>query len=196
VSVRWTGVRAGGTNAVFVRAYDIEGNPIEGLRVDVQWPTPTGTCTAYLYTDPHGYQQRWDTVGRTPRLVRRPVVATATVRGVTTRVERSWTISPVLDTGRAGFRTTVSDATVGPDQAVTVTGLARNRSGVGVPNLLVTFTWDDGASRVRTTAWTDASGRATTTRTLPEGAGTVTVTARTQAGSVDRSASVTFRRVP
>jgi len=197
MSVKWTGVRADDQNTVFVRAYDTRGNPIEGLRIDVAWPTADGTFIAYVYTDEHGYQMRHDTVGSRPRLALRPVVATATVRGITTRAERAWTISPRLASGGPGFRTTVSDATVVAGQDVTVTSLARDANGRGVPNLLVRWTWDDGTHKVRTSAYTDSTGRARSTRTITDttALAKVTVTARTQSGSTNRSSSVTFRRV-
>ena len=52
LSVKWVGVRSGSTpQAVFVTAKDVNGKPIEGLKVDVAWPTTTGTRHEYLYTD-------------------------------------------------------------------------------------------------------------------------------------------------
>jgi hypothetical protein len=197
LSVRWTGVRAGGSNTVSVRARDARGRPLEGVAVVVAWPTATGSRTEYLYTDATGYQSRTAGVGTTPRRVLRPVVATSTVRDVTVTAARSWTISPRLATGRAGFKTIVSDSTVVPGQVVLVTSVARDANGRGVPNLLVTWTWDLGGTTVKTTAYTGSTGRASstldisTTTTMAE----VTVSARTQSGSVTRSSSTSFRRV-
>lgn len=198
MSVRWTGVRGGSTNAVYVRAYDTRGQPIEGLRIDLAWPTPTGVHMEYLYTDAKGYQQRIHDVGGSPRLVLRPVVATATVRGVVTTATKAWTISPRLATGRAGFKTVVSDATPGVGETVQVTSVARNAKGRGIPNLLVTWTWDFGSFKVKTKGYTDATGRARSSQpvTLAMPATKATVTAWTQSGSASRTSSVTFRRAP
>jgi hypothetical protein len=197
LSVRWTGVRAWGSNTVYVRALDERGRPIEGLGVVVAWPTSTGTRSEYLYTDATGYQARSAGVGGGPRRVRLPVVARATVRGSTTEARRSWTISPRLATGSAGFKTVVSDATVVPGQTVRVTSVARSSSGRGVPNLLVTWTWDMGGTIVRTRGYTNAEGRAVTSQLITAATtmSTIKVTARTESGSVSRASSTSLRRV-
>ena len=79
--VKWTGVLPGDENTVYVRAFDVDGDPIQGLRVVVEWPTPTGTQAELLYTLPDGRQKRHRPVGTSPKLVLRSVVATAEVRG-------------------------------------------------------------------------------------------------------------------
>ena len=81
MDVKWTGVLAGDENTVYVRAFDVDGHPIEGLRVEVAWPTPTGTQIELLYTLPDGRQKRHRPVGTSPKLVLRHVTATAEVRG-------------------------------------------------------------------------------------------------------------------
>jgi hypothetical protein len=197
MSVRWTGVRAGGTNTVYVRARDTRGRPIEGLAVVVAWPTATGTRSEYLYTDATGYQSRTAGVGTTPRRVLRRVVATTTVREAKVTTTRSWTLSPRLAKGSAGFKTIVSDATVVPGQVVRVTSRARDSKGRGVPNLLVTWTWNLGGTIVTTKAYTGPTGRASSTQTISTTTtmATVRVTARTQSGSTNRSSTTKFRRV-
>jgi hypothetical protein len=197
MSVRWTGVIAGGSNTVSVRAHDARGRPIEGLAVVVAWPTSTGTRPEYLYTDATGYQSRSAGVGTRPKLVLRRVVATSTVREAKVTASRSWTISPRLASGSAGFKTIVSDATVVPGQIVRVTSIARDSKGRGVPNLLVTWTWTVGGTTVRTSAYTGSTGRASSTQVVSTTTtmARVTVTARTQSGSTNRSSSTSFRRV-
>ena len=197
MSVRWTGVRAGGTNTVYVRARDARGRPIEGLAVVVAWPTATGTRSEYLYTDATGYQSRTAGVGTTPKRLLRRVVATSTVRDAKVTATRSWTISPRLATGSAGFKTIVSDATVVPGQVVRVTSIARDAKGRGVPNLLVTWTWNVGGTIVTTRAYTGSTGRASSTQVTSTTTtmSTVKVSARTQSGSISRSSSTSFRRV-
>jgi hypothetical protein len=194
MSVRWTGVSAGGTNTVHVRARDARGRPLEGVAIVVAWPTATGTRSEYLYTDATGYQYRTAGVGTTPRLVLRRVVATSTIRGTMVSAERSWTISPRLAAGSAGFKTIVSDATVVPGQVLRVTSVARDTKGRGVPNLLVTWTWNIGGTIVKTMAYTDSTGRASSTQVISTTTtmAQVTVTARTQSGSVTRSSSASF----
>ena len=108
---------------------------MEGVAIVVAWPTATGTRPEYLYTDATGYQYRTAGVGTTPKLVLRRVVATSTVRDTKVTATRSWTISPRLATGSAGFKTIVSDTTVVPGQVVRVTSGARDANGRGVPNL-------------------------------------------------------------
>lgn len=197
LSVRWTGVLASGSNTVSVKALDARNRPIEGLGVVVAWPTPTGVRPEYLYTDATGYQSRSASVGSGPRLVLRPVVATATVRDVRLTARKAWTISPRLATGSAGFRTVVSDATVVPGQVVRVTSIARDGGGRAVPNLLVTWTWDLGTTTVKTRAYTGSTGRASSTYVVTAATPmtTIRVTARTEAGSVARSSATSLRRV-
>lgn len=197
MSVRWTGVRAGGTNTVYVRARDARGRPLEGVAVVVAWPTATGSRPEYLYTDATGYQSRTAGVGTTPKRVLRRVVATSTVRDATATATRFWTISPRLATGLAGFKTIVSDATVVPGQVVRVTSVARDSNGRGVPNLLVTWTWNFGGTIVRTKGYTGSTGRASSTQVISKTTtmATVTVTARTESGSTSRSSTTRFRRV-
>jgi hypothetical protein len=196
LSVRWTGVRSAGDNTVSVRALDDRGRPIEGLAVVVAWPTPTGTRMEYLYTDATGYQSRAAGVGKGPRRVLRPVVATATVRDSTVQVRRTWTISPRLAAGSAGFKTVVRDATVVPGQTVRVTSVARDRRGRGVANLLVVWTWDLGGTVVKTRGYTNAKGRASTSQLITTATtmSRIRVTARTESGSVSRTSTTSLRR--
>jgi hypothetical protein len=197
IRVKWTGVKSGSSSeVVFVTARDVNGHPIEGLKVTVAWPTATGTRTEVLYTDPTGNQKRQGSVGTSPKLVLRDVIATTTVRGVTMSARGRWAITPRLPSGRAGFKTVVSDSTVVPGQVVKVTSLARDSKGRPVPNLLITWTWDYNGRKVRTHGVTDATGHAWSTQ-LITGSTTkarVTVTASTQSGSVNRSSSTTFKR--
>jgi hypothetical protein len=196
MDVKWTGVLPGDEDTVYVRAFDVDGHPIQGLRILVEWPTPTGTTMELLYTLPDGRQKRHRPVGTSPKLVLRPVVATAEVRGEVTEVEGGWTLSPRLDSGRAGFKTIVNDATVIPGQTVAVTSIARDAGGHPVPNILVTWVWDLGGTKVRTTGYTNDNGRATTSRTITAGmAREIDVDASTQSGSTNRSSSVVIRRV-
>ena len=196
LDMKWTGVRPGDENTVYVRAFDVDGHPIQGLRILVEWPTPTGSTTELLYTLPDGRQKRHRPVGTSPKLVLRPVVATAEVRGDVTEVEGAWTLSPRLDSGGSGFKTIVNDATVIPGQTVTVTSITRDGGGHPVPNLLVTWVWDLGDTKMRATAYTNDNGRATSSLTITAGmTRQIEVAAGTQSGSTNRSSSMVIRRV-
>ena len=196
LDVKWTGVLPGDENTVYVRAFDVDGHPIEGLRVMVEWPTPTGTFIEPLYTLPDGRQKRHQPVGKTPMLELRPVTATAEVRGDEVVAENAWTLSPRLATGTAGFKTVVNDATVVAGQVVTVKSIARDKDGDPVPNLLVTWVWDLGSTTVKTQGYTNNDGRATSSKTITAGmANDIVITGQTQAGSTNRSDSTTVHRV-
>jgi hypothetical protein len=196
MDIRWTGVLPGDNNLVEIRALDVNGQPIEGLLVLLEWPTPTGFRIERMYTLPDGRAKRYDSVGTSPKLVLRPVVATAEVRGVETVTRSGWTLSPRLGAGNPGFKTIVDDATVVPGQLVTATSIARDANGNPVPNLLVTFVWDIGATSVKTLGYTNANGRARSSLTINAGmAREIVVTAKTQAGSTNRSDPKTIRRV-
>jgi Big-like domain-containing protein len=196
MDVKWTGVLPGDENTVYVRAFDVDGKPIQGLRVVVAWPTPTGTTNELLYTLPDGRQKRHRPVGTSPKLVLRPVSATAEVRGVVTEADGAWTLSPRLATGGAGFKTVVNDATAVAGQTVTVKSIARDADGDPVPNILVTWVWDLGSTTARTSGYTNEQGRATSSRTITAGmAGQIEVDAKTQAGSANRTSTVVIRRV-
>jgi hypothetical protein len=196
MDIRWTGIRPGDNQLVDIRALDVHGRPIEGLLVFLEWPTPTGVRIERMYTLPDGRAKRYGTVGTSPRLVLRPVTATAEVRGVETVTRGGWTLSPPLAAGRAGFKTIVNDDTVVAGQVVTMTSIARDGDGDPVPNLLVTWVWDLGATKLKTKGYTDADGRARSSLTVTVGmARDIGVLAKTQSGSTNRSSSTSFRRV-
>lgn len=198
VSVKWVGVKSGfAKQAVFVTARDVAGKPIEGISVDVAWPTTTGVRHELLRTDGKGFQQQYGPVGTSPRLQPLDVVATTTVRGQVTTAHAWWAITPTLRTGGRGFRTAVSDKTVVPGQVVSVTSVAHDAKGRPVPNLLVTWTWNYNGHRVHTHAVTDAHGRATSTQLITTATTkkTITVTAHTQSASRNRYVYLSFKRV-
>ena len=90
----------------------------------------------------------------------------------------------------------VSDATVAAGQVVKVTSTARDANGRGIPDLLVTWTWDFNGTKVKTKAYTNAKGKASSSRTITADTTrtTIAVSAATQSGSVNRSSSTSFRR--
>ena len=198
LSVKWVGVRSGyPQQAVFVTAKDVNGRPIEGLKVTVAWPTTNGTRHEILFTDGHGFQKRLGPVGTSPRLRQLAVTATTTVRGVVTTATGWWAITPALRSGAKGFRTVVNDKTVVAGQVVTVTSVAHDTKGRPIPNLLVAWTWNFNGKKVHTRAVTDARGRASSSQLITTSTTmkTITVTAHTQAASHNRYVYVSFKRV-
>jgi len=102
-----------------------------------------------------------------------------------------------LATGSAGFKSWVSRTTAIPGQTVRVASLARDRLGRPVPNLKVSLTWTYGDGHVvKTTAYTDATGRVLTNLPITDETplGIVKVVAHTQSGSENRVSSTSFRR--
>ena len=197
LSVKWVGVKSGySTQAVFVSARDVNGKPIEGLKVDVKWPTSSGMRHELLYTDEKGFQKRIGPVGKTPKLTPLDVVATATIRGQVTSKQAWWAITPSLRSGRPGFKTKISDATPAPGQTVTVTSIAHDTNGRPLPNLLVSWTWNFDGKKVTTKGITDANGRASSSQVITTSTTRtrVHVTAHTQAASRNRYTYVDFKR--
>ena len=98
--------------------------------------------------------------------------------------------------GTAGFKPAVSDTTLYPGETVRVGTLARDTAGRGVPNLKVTwtFTFRDGKV-VKGSSYTNAQGRAAMSLpiTAAMSKGLVSVVARTQSASVNRTTTTSFR---
>ena len=199
-TIKWVGAaRNEPRQAVFVKARDALGRPIEGLEVAISWPLPDGgTRTVLRWTDPKGLTQYRAGVGGGPLMIRRYVTVSATA---TTPAAKK-TISPWfmatrrLADGRAGFKTVVSDATVTPGETAVARTTARDRKGRPMAGLLVTWTWKVGAKTIKASGLTDATGRAITS--LPITTATATrfsVSAHVQAASRNRYAAASLRRL-
>ena len=152
--MKWVGVSSGSTaEAVFVTAKDVNGKPIEGLKVDVAWPTATGTRHEIpVHRRERPARSGYGPVGTSPEAVRPTIVtATTTVRGPGQDGQRVVGDHAPIALGRqAGSGRVVSDKTVVPGQVVTVTSVAHDTKGRPVPNLLVTWTWNYDGKRVHT----------------------------------------------
>jgi hypothetical protein len=199
-SLPWRGVKAYETGQkLAVRALDVKGNPMEGLGIRVAWTKDDGSvATKTLWTDAYGTARWTGPVGKSPFMRQRTVKVAATASLVTTRVSRWFYVTRRLEARSAGFRTRVSDDTVVAGQAANVVTRATDTQGRPVSRLLVSWTWTAGGKAIaRTSGYTDAEGRARSS--LPVTAatprGTITVTARTSAASINRSASDTLARV-
>lgn len=196
--IRWIGVRNADPNErVIADALDAAGAAIGGVEIAFTWPLPDGTRKLYrTWSNSKGHAELTFPVGKLPMLRRQDVPIVATVNG-TSRTRNRWFIpSPKLADGRAGFKTVVNDATPDVGQTIKVTSLARDTAGRPVPGLLVTWTWDLGSTSVKTSAITNAVGRAYSSRLITSSitSGTVTITGRVQSYSQNRSSSTTFNR--
>lgn len=197
-NMRWVGVRRGDHDEV-VRAdvKDVEGNGIGGVEIQISWPLANGSRKSYrTWTDATGHAERTIAVGKLPMLRRQDVPIVATVNSATVTRNRWFIPSPKLGDGRSGFKTVVDDATPKVGQTIRVTSLARDTSGQPVQGLLVTWTWDLGSRTERTSAITNARGKAYAylriTSSLPSGP--VKIKAHVQAYGRNRYASATFDR--
>ena len=196
--LRWIGVRnADPAERVIADVRDATGAGIGGAEVAFTWPRADGTRKLYrTWTNRDGHAELTFPVGKLPMLRRQDVPIVAIVNAARTTRDRWFIPSPKLADGRAGFKTVVNDPTPDIGQTIKVTSLARDTGGRPVRGLLVTWTWDLGATSVRTSAITNAEGRAYSYRTITSSitSGTVAITARVQSYSRNRSSYTSFNR--
>jgi hypothetical protein len=197
-SVRWRYAAKNSTQTVYVTVKGDAGQPLEGVRVDIAFPKPTGgTSLLRRYTTAGGTVTAYGAIGASPFGLRRDVVVTVKT-GDVVKTSTTWFVtSRRLATGSAGFKTWVSQTTAIPGQTVRVASLARDRLGRPVPGLKVNSTWTFGDGHVETTsAYTDATGRVLTIMPITDETplGAVKVVAHTQSGSANRVSSTSFQR--
>lgn len=199
IKLRYRGVKA---NEVSERldgtVLDNAGKPIEGVRVDIVWPMADGTKQVMpFWTDELGNGHIYGIIESPTLMAHQTVTATVTT-DQTTRTKTTWWYRTLrLADGTAGFVTSVNDKTVVAGQTITVTTTAKSTTGSPIVGLLVTWTWYMGATTVTTTGYTDSTGKARSSKVIASTTthSTMTVTARTSAYSINRSASTTFYRV-
>lgn len=199
ITLRWRGVK---TNEASQRldgtVLDTAGKPIEGVLVNVAWPMPDGSTKMMpFWTDELGKGHIYGVVGSNPYMVPQSVVATVTTDQTTIQKSTWFYRTKRLADGSAGFATTVNDKTVVAGQTVTATTTARTSTGTPIVGLLVTWTWTIGGTTVKTTGYTDSTGKARSSRLITSTTtrSTIYVTARTSAYSINRSSSTSFYRV-
>ncbi len=198
-TVKWVGAAAGEpSQAVFVKARDALGRPIEGLEVRISWPLPDGgTRTVLRWTDPKGFAKYHAGIGGGALMVRRYVTvsATATTAATTKTISPWFMATRRLADGRAGFKTVVQDPTAQAGETAVVKSVARDRKGRPMAGLLVTWTWKDGKKTLKATGLTDGNGRAFTTIPIRASMSSgLSVSAHVQAASRNRYSSVGIRR--
>ena len=186
------------TEPVTVTVKDGSGRPLEGVRVDVAFPTPAGGTTLLRrYTTAAGTVTAYGSVGTSPFGKRRDVVVTVTT-GDVTRTPTTWFMATYkLATGKAGFSSHVNDGTVRPGQTIRVASVAHDTKGRPVANLVVHWSWTFSNGRViTTTANTNALGKAVSSMpvTTSMRKGLVRITAHVQSGGINRTSTTSFRR--
>ncbi|HJP88724.1 MAG TPA: hypothetical protein VJ850_06825 [Candidatus Limnocylindrales bacterium] len=176
---------------------DINGNPIEGVRVDVKWPMPDGTTQIMpFWTDGNGVGHIYGIVGSNPYMQHNTVTLTSTTNLKTVTASTWWYRTKRLADGSAGFKTTVNDSTVHAGQVVTASAVAKTSTGEPIVGLLVNFTWTLGSTTVKTSAYTDSTGKAKSTFTVLSSTSrsTLYVKGSTTAYSINRSSTASFHR--
>lgn len=182
---------------IFVKAKDGAGNPIEGLRVDVDWPLADGgTKQVSIYTDERGKSHWTDGIGNSPLMVKRVMRATATTNRHTETDTTWFKTSPIPADGQAGFLTTINDHSPSVGDRAVVKSRLRDTSGRPIAGIPVTWEWTFPNRVVTKTDETNSNGvarssyliRSTTTKQF------VTVYAFVQSGSKNRRSRVGFQR--
>jgi hypothetical protein len=183
---------------VYVTVKDGAGHPLEGVRVDIDFPKASGGTTLLRrYTMADGTVTAWGDVGKSPFGAKRTVQITVTTRDVTKTASPWFMATRQLMTSTGGFKTWVNDSTVKPGQTVRVIARTRDTKGNPVADLKVTWTWtfSDGSKKT-TSDDTNAHGKAHSdlaiTSATPKGL--VKITATTQAARKHRTTTTSFRR--
>jgi hypothetical protein len=196
--LKYTYVGQNTTETIYVAVKDAAGNPLEGVRVDIAFPKPAGGTTLLRrYTTADGHVTAYAGVGASPIGHWRDVKITVKTGAVTKTPTPRFMATRRLAAGSAGFKAWVNDASVHPGQTVRVASLARSSTGHPVANIKVTWIWTfANGSKLKTTGTTDATGKALTTLPITASTpkGTVSVKAYTQSGSVNRTATTSFKR--
>jgi hypothetical protein len=177
-------------------ARDVNGAPIEGVRVDVTFPTADGSATLPFWTDETGQGSVLIEVAEPPLMTR--VTVSASARTDRTSVsDRDWYYrTERLADESAGFWTEVSDRSVVAGQEVVVTTHALTTEGAPMGGLLIDWTWMFDETGHVTTGYTNADGVARTSFVVEDDTtdAQVYVYAHTSAFSMNRRSKTWFQR--
>jgi hypothetical protein len=195
---RWHGVKGNEPNQlIYGRVRDVNGDLMEGVRVDVTFPMGGGTATWAFWTDDTGEGHVRIEVGN-PALMVRKDVSGKVKTDQTVATDGDWYCRTVkIADGADGFWTDVSDRSVVQGQRVTIKTYVRTPSGDPVEGLFVDWTWELGGGEVMvTTGFTNENGKATTSYVIENGTthAQVYVYAHTSAYSVNRKSKTWFQR--
>ncbi|MCI0343863.1 MAG: hypothetical protein L0221_00275, partial [Chloroflexi bacterium] len=194
---RWHGVKANEPNQlIHGRVRDVNGDLIEGVRVDVTFPTADGSKTRPFWTDETGEGRVQIEVGD-PTLMAKMDVSGKVKTNQTSVTDGDWYYrTEMLADGSAGFWTDVSDRSVGQGEEVVVKTYVRTPEGTPIAGLLIDWTWMLGDTPMVTTGYTNDNGEATTSFVIADGMtdAQVDVYAHTSAYSINRKSKTWFQR--
>jgi hypothetical protein len=187
IKIREHWIAADRGELVSIRATDPGGHGVEGIFFIAWIPDRDGgSHREHWTTDADGYAHFYWKVKGLKEGVKYTVPITTTLGATTVELPQWFMVTPPLGT----FKVRVSDKVVEAGAPVTAKAVAKTSSGRRVANLSVKFVWSDG---VRTTATTNSSGVATSTRTIGT-PGLMTVKAKTRSGSRAYSATTSFEQ--
>ena len=187
IDVREHWIAADRGELVTIRATDPAGRGVEGIMFVARIPDRDGgTHREHWTTDASGDAHFYWKVKGLQKGVKYTVPITTTLGATTISLPQWFMVTPAL----AVFRLRVSDDPVEAGFPITARAVAKTASGRRVANLSVRFIWSDGA---RTTAVTNDSGVATSTRTIST-PGSMTLKARTRSGSRAYRTIVSFQQ--
>jgi hypothetical protein len=194
---RWHGVKGDGLDQVIHgRVRDVNGDLIEGVRVDVTFPTANGPTTWPFWTDETGEGRVRIEVGDPPLMAK--LDASGKVKTDQTRVtDGDWYYrTEMIADGSAGFWTDVSDRSVVEGQEVVIKTYVRTPEGNPIAGLFIDWTWMVADTPMVTTGYTNELGMAATSFVTQDGTtdAQVYVYAHTSAYSVNRKSKTWFQR--
>lgn len=194
---RWHGVKANeGNQLIYGRVRDVNGDLMEGVRVDVTFPIAGGEKTWEFWTDETGEGHVRIEVGN-PALMDKQNVSGKVKTDQTSETDGDWYFrTKKLADADKGFWTDVSDRSVHAGQQVTIKTYVRTTEGKPIAGLPVDWTWELGGTPMVTTGWTDSTGKATTSYVIENGTtrAQVYVYAHTSAYSINRKSKTWFQR--
>jgi hypothetical protein len=192
----WHGVKGEEPNQrIHGRVRDVNGDLIEGVRVDVTFPTAAGPRVAAFWTDETGEGRLRIEVG-SPALMARMDVTGTVETDRTSVTDADWYYrTEMLADGSAGFWTEVRDRSIALGQIVIVRTYARTPEGNPIAGLMVDWTWMLPDATTVSTGYTNDLGVATTSIAITDGAtaAQVYVYAHTSAYSLNRKSKTWFQ---
>jgi len=199
-TVKKYGAGRGQYQTVYGHGADAAGRPIEGLEIDFSYPSAAGVVsTARKFTDVNGNAEYSVVLGdlaydTTYRTLAKSVTSPGTTHAVTRTATGSFIVTPQLLAGTAGFSSTVANRSPLTGSILGVTSTATNVDGLPQKGLRVTYTWPFPSGTLTTVAYTDSTGHASSSVTIPAAAQSLLlrVAAQTQAGGFYRNSSGTF----
>jgi hypothetical protein len=196
-SVRWRYAAKNSTQTVYVTVKGESGQALEGVRVDIGFPNPTGgTRLLRRYTTRSGTVTAYAAIGEIPFSSRRDVTVTVKTGDVVKTAATWFMTTRKLAAGTDGFKTVVRDRTLYPGEIARIRSLTRDTAGRPVAKLKVTWTLTfANGSVVKGSGYARTDGISLMdlpiTGRTPKGL--VTIVARTQSASINRTSTSSFR---